>query len=168
MIPREKIATKRQRFPVWLTNWTKLANRKISWPAKTRHWAVNSDFPSFTYFLTTFPLLDENAELKSQYSEFNRRFHELEIKYRRLENEREELASAYKEIQRLYVYRRQMNWIIWSTTTSFCNIQAGKGGRTQRAQRMAAEMNQYRHDMERRLGGRARIYQVIISVLALK
>ncbi len=49
------------------------------------------------YFLTIFPLLDENAELKSQYSELNRRFHELEIEYRRLENEREELAAAYKE-----------------------------------------------------------------------
>lgn len=40
---------------------------------------------------------DENNDLKSQLSELNRRFHELEIEYRRLENEREELAAAYKE-----------------------------------------------------------------------
>lgn len=40
---------------------------------------------------------DENGELKSQYSELSRRFHEMEIEYRRLENEREELAAAYKE-----------------------------------------------------------------------
>jgi predicted nuclease with TOPRIM domain len=61
---------------------------------------VNSYFPSFTcYFLTIFPfLLDENAEPKSQYSELNSRFHELEIEYRSLENEREELAFTYKEI----------------------------------------------------------------------
>ncbi|EFX65159.1 paramyosin, long form-like [Daphnia pulex] len=70
---------------------------------------------------------DENAELKSQYSELNRRFHELEIEYRRLENEREELAAAYKESE------------------------AARKGEEQRSQRMAAEMNQYRHDMERRL-----------------
>jgi chromosome segregation ATPase len=72
-------------------------------------------------------LNDENAELKSQLSELNRKYHELEIEYRRLENEREELASAYKESE------------------------AARKGEEQRAQRMAAEMNQYRHDMERRL-----------------
>ena len=40
---------------------------------------------------------DENNDLKGQLSDLNRRFHELEIEYRRLENEREELAAAYKE-----------------------------------------------------------------------
>ena len=40
---------------------------------------------------------DENADLKSQLSELTRKFHELEVEYRRLENEREELAAAYKE-----------------------------------------------------------------------
>ncbi|KAK4017102.1 paramyosin, long form [Daphnia magna] len=70
---------------------------------------------------------DENGELKSQYSELSRRFHEMEIEYRRLENEREELAAAYKESE------------------------ASRKAEEQRSQRMAAEMNQYRHDMERRL-----------------
>jgi len=72
-------------------------------------------------------LTDENADLKSQLSELTRKFHELEVEYRRLENEREELAAAYKESE------------------------AARKGEEQRAQRMAAEMNQYRHDMERRL-----------------
>lgn len=72
-------------------------------------------------------LSDENADLKSQLSELTRKFHELEIEYRRLENEREELAAAYKESE------------------------AVRKAEEQRAQRMAAEMNQYRHDMERRL-----------------
>lgn len=47
-------------------------------------------------------LLDENIELKSQMSELNRRFHELEIEYRRLENEREELGAAYKESEAVW------------------------------------------------------------------
>jgi len=72
-------------------------------------------------------LTDENNDLKGQLSDLNRRFHELEIEYRRLENEREELAAAYKESE------------------------AARKAEEQRAQRMAAEMNQYRHDMERRL-----------------
>lgn len=42
---------------------------------------------------------DENAEMKSQLNELNRRHHELEIEFRRLENEREELAAAYKEAE---------------------------------------------------------------------
>ena len=42
-------------------------------------------------------ILDENNDLKGQLSDLNRRFHELELEYRRLENEREELAAAYKE-----------------------------------------------------------------------
>ena len=40
---------------------------------------------------------DENADLKSQLADLNRKYHELEIEFRRLENEREELAAAYKE-----------------------------------------------------------------------
>lgn len=46
---------------------------------------------------------DENNDLKSQLSELNRRFHELEIEYRRLENEREELAAAYKESEAVWL-----------------------------------------------------------------
>jgi len=70
---------------------------------------------------------DENNDLKGQLSDLNRRFHELDLEYRRLENEREELAAAYKESE------------------------AARKAEEQRAQRIAAEMNQYRHDMERRL-----------------
>lgn len=72
-------------------------------------------------------LNDENAEMKSQLNELNRRHHELEIEFRRLENEREELAAAYKEAE------------------------AGRKAEEQRAQRLASEMTQYRHDMERTL-----------------
>lgn len=49
---------------------------------------------------------DENGELKSQYSELSRRFHEMEIEYRRLENEREELAAAYKESEAVRIIRK--------------------------------------------------------------
>ena len=48
--------------------------------------------------------LDENADLKGQLSDLNRRFHELELEFRRLENEREELASAYKESEAVRVF----------------------------------------------------------------
>lgn len=59
---------------------------------------VHDDFVKMRYRILIFSnVLDENGELKSQLSELNRRFHELEIEYRRLENEREELAAAYKE-----------------------------------------------------------------------
>lgn len=57
-----------------------------------------------TPFILIICSLDENNDLKTQLSELNRRFHELEIEYRRLENEREELASAYKESEAVRNY----------------------------------------------------------------
>lgn len=58
--------------------------------------------PSFSFFERNY--LDENADLKSQLSDLNRRFHELEVEYRRLENEREELAAAYKESEAVTIH----------------------------------------------------------------
>lgn len=46
------------------------------------------------YFIT-----DDLNEAKNQLSDMNRRLHELELELRRLENEREELAAAYKEAE---------------------------------------------------------------------
>lgn len=46
-----------------------------------------------------FLYLDENHEARNAYTEITRRYHELEIELRRLENEREELTAAYKEAE---------------------------------------------------------------------
>jgi len=70
---------------------------------------------------------DELHDTKNALSEVNRRFHELELECRRLENEREELSAAYREAE------------------------AGRKAEEQRAQRLAADLAQYRHEMERRL-----------------
>lgn len=42
---------------------------------------------------------DDLSETKNALTEVNRRYHELELDYRRIENEREELAAAYKEAE---------------------------------------------------------------------
>lgn len=42
---------------------------------------------------------DDLSDTRLQLTEVNRRYHELEIELRRLENEREELTSAYKEAE---------------------------------------------------------------------
>lgn len=47
---------------------------------------------------TTF-FADENHDARNAYTEITRRYHELEIELRRLENEREELTAAYKEAE---------------------------------------------------------------------
>lgn len=44
-------------------------------------------------------MVDELHETKNCLTEVNRRYHELELDYRRIENEREELAAAYKEAE---------------------------------------------------------------------
>lgn len=46
-----------------------------------------------------FGCTDENHEARNAYSEITRRYHELELELRRLENEREELTAAYKEAE---------------------------------------------------------------------
>ena len=42
---------------------------------------------------------DDLHETKANLSDLTRRYHELEIECRRLENEREELSAAYKEAE---------------------------------------------------------------------
>ncbi|PSN57951.1 Paramyosin [Blattella germanica] len=74
--------------------------------------------------------LDKTHDLhdaRNQLADLNRRFHELEIELRRLENEREELTAAYKEAE------------------------AGRKAEEQRAQRLSAELGNFRHEAERRL-----------------
>ncbi|KAL0280228.1 UNVERIFIED_CONTAM: hypothetical protein PYX00_001588 [Menopon gallinae] len=72
-------------------------------------------------------LSDDLHDARNQLADLNRRLHEMEIELRRLENEREELTAAYKEAE------------------------AGRKAEEQRAQRLAAEFGQFRHDAERRL-----------------
>lgn len=72
-------------------------------------------------------LTNENQEARNTITELTRRYHEFEIELRRLENERDELTAAYKEAE------------------------AGRKAEEQRAQRLASEYGQYRHDAERRL-----------------
>ncbi len=67
------------------------------------------------------------AEAKASLNDAHRRIHEMEIEIKRLENEREELAAAYKEAEAL---RKQEE---------------------AKAQRLAAELAQVRHDYEKRL-----------------
>lgn len=43
--------------------------------------------------------VDDLGDAKNQLADMNRRLHELELELRRLENEREELAAAYKEAE---------------------------------------------------------------------
>jgi hypothetical protein len=42
---------------------------------------------------------DDLHETKNTLGELSRRYHEMEIEVRRLENEREELSSAYREAE---------------------------------------------------------------------
>ncbi len=67
------------------------------------------------------------GEAKASLNDAHRRIHEMEIEIKRLENEREELAAAYKEAEAL---RKQEE---------------------AKAQRLAAELAQVRHDYEKRL-----------------
>ncbi|KAF0314810.1 hypothetical protein GQ607_017958, partial [Colletotrichum asianum] len=72
-------------------------------------------------------LSDDLHDARNQLADMNRRLHELEIELRRLENEREELTAAYKEAE------------------------AGRKAEEQRAQRLAAEYGNFRHEAEKRL-----------------
>jgi len=89
-------------------------------------------------------LTDENAEMKHQVTDLTRKYHDLEVEYRRLENEREELASAYKEAE------------------------AARKIEEQRAQRLAAELGQYRHDMERRLAEKEEAFESLKKQMSIE
>lgn len=54
---------------------------------------------SIRFFTFKIFMLDDLHETKNALTEVNRRYHELELDYRRIENEREELAAAYKEAE---------------------------------------------------------------------
>lgn len=43
--------------------------------------------------------IDELLDTRNSLTELTRRYHELEIELRRLENERDELTAAYKEAE---------------------------------------------------------------------
>ncbi|CAG0920015.1 unnamed protein product [Notodromas monacha] len=70
---------------------------------------------------------DDLHDAKNTLAELNRRYHEMELEVRRLENEREELSAAYREAE------------------------AARKAEEQRAQRLAAELAQLRHDFEKRI-----------------
>lgn len=70
---------------------------------------------------------DDVRESRNTISELTRRLHEYELEIRRLENEREELTAAYKEAE------------------------AGRKAEEKRAQSLASEFGQFRHDAERRI-----------------
>ncbi|KAK9886773.1 hypothetical protein WA026_018427 [Henosepilachna vigintioctopunctata] len=72
-------------------------------------------------------LADDLSDAKNTMSEMSRRLHELELELRRLENERDELTAAYKDAE------------------------AGRRAEEQRAQRLSAELAQFRHEAEKRL-----------------
>lgn len=72
-------------------------------------------------------LADDLSDAKNTITELTRRLHEAELEIRRLENEREELTAAYKEAE------------------------AGRKAEEQRAQRLSAELAQFRHEAEKRL-----------------
>jgi len=72
-------------------------------------------------------LSDDLHDARNQLADLNRHLHELEIELRRLENEREELTAAYKEAE------------------------AGRKAEEQRAQRLSAELSNFRHEAEKRL-----------------
>ncbi|XP_065341829.1 paramyosin, long form [Cloeon dipterum] len=70
---------------------------------------------------------DDLSDTKLQLTEVNRRYHELEIEIRRLENEREEITTAYREAE------------------------ASRKAEEQKALRLLSEFNQFRHDTEKRI-----------------
>ncbi|CAH1986066.1 unnamed protein product [Acanthoscelides obtectus] len=72
-------------------------------------------------------LCDDLGDAKATISELTRRLHEAELEIRRLENERDELTAAYKEAE------------------------SGRRAEEQRAQRLSAELCQFRHEAEKRL-----------------
>lgn len=72
-------------------------------------------------------LADDLHDARNTLTEYTRRMHEMEIELRRLENERDELTAAYKEAE------------------------AGRKAEEQRSQRLASELNAFRHEAEKRL-----------------
>lgn len=91
---------------------------------------------------------DENHEARNAYTEITRRYHELELELRRLENEREELTAAYKEAEAV---RRVILFYFKIKYSNMFYLNQGRKAEEQRSQRLASEYGQFRHDAERRL-----------------
>lgn len=105
---------------------------------------------------------DDLNDAKNQLADMNRRLHELELELRRLENEREELAAAYKEAEAVSIEISSrwfmkdfkvlvINSIGYSTNWELNFDSQGRKVEEQRSQRLSAELSQLRHEVERRL-----------------
>ncbi|CAH1394736.1 unnamed protein product [Nezara viridula] len=80
---------------------------------------------------------DDLHDAKNTMGEMNRRLHEMELEIRRLENERDELAAAYREAE------------------------AGRKAEEQRSQRLSAEFGQFRHEAEKRISEKEEEIEII-------
>ncbi|GFT84045.1 paramyosin [Trichonephila clavipes] len=85
-------------------------------------------------------LADELGDAKAQLSDATRRIHEMDLEIKRLETEREELSAAYREAESL---RKQEE---------------------AKAQRLAQEIAQLRHDYEKRLAAKEEELEALRSV----
>lgn len=105
---------------------------------------------------------DDLNDAKNQLADMNRRLHELELELRRLENEREELAAAYKEAEAVSIefssrwFMKDFKVLVinssgYSTNWELNFDSQGRKVEEQRSQRLSAELSQLRHEVERRL-----------------
>lgn len=93
-INNELDKTKDQRDTLFREN-KKLGGKSIACITNTipsRHWVIKK-------FSIRLLQTDDLGDAKNTISELTRRYHELEIELRRLENERDELTAAYKEAE---------------------------------------------------------------------
>lgn len=67
-----------------------------------------------------FCFVDDLHECKNTISELTRRYHELELELRRLENEREELTAAYKEAEAVSILSFLIVDCQWLISFLFC------------------------------------------------
>ncbi|KAF8774698.1 Paramyosin like protein [Argiope bruennichi] len=86
-------------------------------------------------------LADDLGDCKAQLSDATRRIHEMDLEIKRLETEREELSAAYREAESL---RKQEE---------------------AKAQRLAQELAQMRHDYEKRLAAKEEELEALRVVL---
>lgn len=66
--------------------------------------------------------IDDLGEAKGTISELTRRYHELELELRRLENEREELTAAYKEAEAVIITLLQQSHFNGNFNDFFSNF----------------------------------------------
>lgn len=115
-----------------------------------------------SYVLSCF--LDDLNDAKNQLGDMNRRLHELELELRRLENEREELAAAYKEAEAV---SRIIHLMLNDFQLKYLFIKwydkhfQGRKIEEQRSQRLSAELSQLRHETERRIAEKDEEIEII-------